>query len=130
MANESIYDIESVEAKAKRAAKQLPDPVGYRILLALPEVKKKTDGGIIRPDEYVGKEAQASIIGFVLKKGPDCYLDKTRFPSGAWCEEGDWVIFRAYSGTRIRIHGQTFCMINDDTVEAVVESPQGIERAV
>lgn len=126
----SIYDIEAVEAKSKRPAKQIPDPQGFKILLALPEVKKKTAGGIIRTDEYTGKEAQASIIGFVLKLGPDCYTDKTRFPNGAWCQEGDWVLFRAYSGTRVKIHGQVFCLINDDTVEAVVEDPTGLERAV
>lgn len=125
-----MYETKTVEQDAKRPARQLPDPRGFRILIALPEIKKKTDGGIIRPDEYVGKEQQASILGFVLKKGPDCYKDPTRFPTGAWCEEGDWILFRAYSGTKLRIHNQEFRLINDDTVEAVVEDPTGFERAV
>lgn len=125
-----MYEVKALEVSAKRAARQLPDPVGYRILIAMPEVKKKTDGGILRTDEYVGKEQQAAIIGFVMKVGPDCYADKTRFPNGPWCKEGDWVMFRAYSGTKIRIHGQDFRMINDDSVEAVVEDPTGFERGV
>ena len=126
----SLYDTDEVVERSKRAARQLPDVQGYRILVALPTVKKKTDGGIIRPDEFVGKEQQASILGFVMKMGADCYADKSRFPNEPWCQEGDWVLFRAYSGTRLLIHGQPFAIINDDTVEAVVEDPTGYERAV
>jgi co-chaperonin GroES (HSP10) len=64
-----------------------------------------------------------------LKMGPDCYKDDRRFPSGAWCKVGDWVVFRAYSGTRMKMYGQEFRLINDDTVEAVVEDPTGVVRA-
>jgi co-chaperonin GroES (HSP10) len=69
------------------------------------------------------------MCGFVLKLGVDAYKDEKRFPSGPYCKEGDWVIFRAYSGTRVKIHDKEFRLINDDTVEAVVEDPRGIERA-
>ena len=61
--------------------------------------------------------------------GPDCYKDYAKFPTGPWCSEGDWVVMRAYSGTRINIHGKEFRLINDDTVEAVVNDPRGIQRA-
>ena len=36
---------------------------------------------------------------------------------------------RAYSGTRMKIHGKEFRIINDDTVEAVVQDPTGIVKA-
>lgn len=123
-----MYEITAAES-AKRKAKQLPEPSGYRILIALPEVKQKTDGGIIRPDELRQKEQQASTLGFVLKMGPDCYADKERFPNGPWCKEGDWVLIRAYAGSKVKIHGKEFRLINDDTVEAVVEDPTGYERS-
>ena len=74
-------------------------------------------------------EETASIIGFVIKMGPDCYKDEKRFPNGAYCKEGDFVIMRAYSGTRMKIHGKEFRIINDDTVEAVVQDPTGIVKA-
>ena len=70
-----------------------------------------------------------TVCAYVLKMGDLCYKDKDKFPLGPWCKEGDWVIFRAYSGTRIRIHGREFRLINDDTVEAVVEDPRGVSRA-
>jgi len=80
------------------------------------------------PDGLVKDESTASIIGFVLKTGPDAYSDKERFPNGAWCKEGDFVIFRSYSGTRFKVSGKEFRLINDDTVEGVVDDPRGYTR--
>ncbi len=108
---------------------KLPEPTGYRLLIALPEIDEKTQGGVIMPDGLVKDESTASIIGFVLKTGPDAYSDKERFPNGAWCKEGDFVIFRSYSGTRFKVAGKEFRLINDDTVEGVVDDPRGYSRA-
>jgi co-chaperonin GroES (HSP10) len=112
-----------------RGAKLLPEPKGYRLLIALPELEEKTDGGVFIPKTRIDQEEVGSITGFVLKMGSMAYQDVNKFPDGAWCKEGDWVIFRAYSGTRIKIHGREFRLINDDTVEAVVEDPRGVSRA-
>lgn len=108
---------------------KLPDPKGYRILIAIPEINKTTQGGVFIPDERRNAEETASLIGYVLKVGNEAYADQNRFPSGAWCKEGDFVIFRSYSGTRFKVHGKEFRLINDDTVEAVVEDPRGYSRA-
>ncbi len=109
--------------------KQLPEPKGWKILVAMPKSKEKTDGGIIKAAQTRDLEDTANIAGYVMKLGPDCYKDERRFPSGAWCKSGDWVIFRAYSGTRIKMYGHEFRLINDDTVEAVVDDPTGVVRA-
>ena len=108
---------------------QLPEPVGYRILIAMPEVDEKTDGGIVKASSTIRDEEVSNICGYVLKLGPDAYVDKSRFPNGPYCKKGDWVVFRAYSGTRLKIYGKEFRLINDDTVEAVVEDPTGVVRA-
>ena len=110
-------------------AKALPEPSGYRLLIALPEVEETTDAGLYIPDERRNAETVASIVGFVLKAGPDAYSDEKRFPNGPWCNEGDWIVMRAYSGTRLSIHGKEFRIINDDSVEAVVQDPRGVVRA-
>ena len=107
---------------------KLSDPSGFRLLIALPEVKEKTEGGIFIPIERRDAEATASIVGFVLKAGPDAYGNKDRFPTGPWCNEGDWIVMRAYSGTRLSIHGKEFRIINDDSVEAVIDDPRGVAR--
>tara|TARA_R100001086_G_scaffold65956_1_gene30640 strand:- start:171 stop:545 length:375 start_codon:yes stop_codon:yes gene_type:complete len=124
MSKKNKNDKQSEEVK-----KQLPDPSGYKILVAMPEVEEKTEGGIVKASTTVRDEEVSNICGFVLKLGPDCYLDKKRFPNGPWCKEKDWVVFRAYSGTRMKLYGKEFRLINDDTVEAVVEDPTGVVRA-
>ena len=108
--------------------KQLPVPTGYHILIGLPEIEEKTEGGIIKAKSTISIEETASVVGFVISMGPDCYKDEKRFPNGPWCKEGDFIIMRAYSGTRISIHGKEFRIINDDTPEAVVDDPRGISR--
>ena len=117
-----------LETEEPSVASQLPEPQGYKILIALPEAEEKSEGGIIMADITRRVEETASIIGFVIKMGPDCYKDEKRFPNGAYCKEGDFVIMRAYSGTRMKIHGKEFRIINDDTVEAIVQDPTGIVR--
>lgn len=110
-------------------ATQLPEPKGYKILCALPEVEDKFANGILKADTTLKTEEHSSVILFVLKMGPDCYGDSSRFPNGAYCNEGDFVLTRAYSGTRFKIHGREFRLINDDSVEAVVQDPRGYTRA-
>ena len=103
---------------------QMPEPSGYKILIALPDIDEATEGGIIKAEETRYVESVATIVGFVLKMGPDCYKDQKRFPSGPWCSEGDFILMRTYTGARFRIHGKDFRLINDDSVEAVVDDPR------
>jgi co-chaperonin GroES (HSP10) len=109
-------------------AKQLPEPKGYRILCALPEADEKFDSGIVKSSETMRNEEVLSTVFFVVKLGPDCYKDEKRFPNGPWCQQGDFILARPNSGTRLKIHGREFRIINDDSVEAVVQDPRGISR--
>tara|TARA_R110001583_G_scaffold7590_1_gene37531 strand:+ start:998 stop:1372 length:375 start_codon:yes stop_codon:yes gene_type:complete len=120
----------SLAKKAENAEKasQLPEPRGYKILIALPEPEEKTEGGIIKSAKSLQEEEVGSITGMVLNLGPDAYADPQRFPSGAFCKEGDWIVMRSYSGTRFKVHGKEFRLINDDSVEAVVQDPRGIGK--
>ena len=113
---------------AEEKARQLPEPKGYRILCAIPEAEKEYDSGLIKADETVRTDELLTTVLFVVKMGPDCYKDETRFPSGAWCKEGDFILVRPNAGTRLVIHGRELRIINDDSVEAVVQDPRGIKR--
>lgn len=106
----------------------VPVPVGYKILVVMPEVEEKSEGGIFFSDLQLERESGALMVGYVLKLGPDAYNDPKKFPGGPWCKEGDFVLFRAYSGTRFKIGKNELRTINDDTVEAVVDDPRGIQR--
>jgi|TARA_R100001460_G_scaffold95118_1_gene137262 chaperonin GroES len=122
-----MYQAVKKETDDKIASK-MPEPKGYRLLISPVEVDEKTEGGVYMPDSLRDAEGIASIIGFVVSMGPDAYKDEKKFPTGPWCKEGDFVIFRSYSGTRFKIHSQEFRLINDDTVEAVVDDPRGYKR--
>jgi co-chaperonin GroES (HSP10) len=110
-------------------AKQMPDPTGWKILCAVPEIDDRFEGTeIVRPDSNKTQEQFATVVLFVIKLGPDAYKDTSKYPSGPWCKEGDFIIARQYSGTRLLIHGKEFRVIYDDQVEAVVQDPRGISR--
>ena len=117
----------SVESEENKA-KQLPEPSGYRILCAIPDIESTYDSGILKADSTKKNEELLATVLFVVKLGPDCFKDPDRFPSGAYCEEGDFVLVRPHAGTRLHIHGKSFRLINDDSVEGVVEDPRGIYR--
>jgi co-chaperonin GroES (HSP10) len=111
-------------------ARQLPRPVGHKILCAVPPAGDTFDDSLIAKASVSQRiEEQTTTVLFVVSLGPDAYKDKDRFPSGPWCKEGDFVLVRAYSGTRFQIHGRDFRMIFDDQVDGTVEDPRGYARA-
>ena len=120
----------SIEAEVgdKEKAAQIPKPTGYHILCAIPEMEKEYESGLVKADETVRLEEILTTVLFVVSLGPDAYKEEIKFPSGAWCKQGDFILVRPNSGSRLVIHGKEFRLINDDTVEAVVEEPRGISR--
>lgn len=109
-------------------AKQIPDPATYHLLCMLPEAKEEYEGGLLKASQTMQYEELLSPVLFVAKIGPDAFKDEKRFPSGPSCKVGDFVLVRPNSGTRMKIHGTEWRIINDDSVEAVVEDPRGIQR--
>jgi co-chaperonin GroES (HSP10) len=125
----SAVDLSALMDKSQEEkATQLPKPSGYRILCAIPEAEEAYDSGIIKSDETRRHDELLTTVLFVVDIGPDCYQDKTRFPNGPWCQQGDFILVRPNAGTRLVIHGREFRIINDDSVEAVVLDPRGIKR--
>ena len=109
---------------------QLPKPVGYRVLVALPQQKDTYEGSnILKTDTAKRLDHIMSIMGLVMDMGDQAYADKERFPTGAWCKQGDYVMFRANTGTRFKINGNEYRLMNDDSIEAVIADPSGIQRA-
>lgn len=117
-----------MDKSQEEKARQLPQPSGYRLLCAIPEQEKEYDSGLIKADETIRYEEVLTTVLFVVEMGPDCYKDDKRFPTGPWCKKGDFVLVRPNAGTRLVIHGREFRIINDDSVEGVVQDPRGIKR--
>ena len=132
------FDLQAIDLSgllnkpAEEKAKQLPDPKTFHLLCVVPEAMEEyadSEVGLIKDSKTMHYEEVLTPVLFVVKVGPDAYKDATRFPSGPSCKVGDFVIVRPNSGTRLHIHGREFRIINDDSVEAVVEDPRGIRRA-
>ena len=126
--NPQVVGAYQMNATDAEKATQLPKPSGYRILCAIPEIEKEFDSGIAKADTTLHYEELLTTVLFVVDMGPDCYKDTNRFPTGPWCKKGDFVLVRPNAGSRLVIHGREFRMINDDSVEGIVEDPRGIRR--
>jgi len=125
----SAVDLSGVlKASPEEKAKQIPDPVTYHLLCMLPEAKEEYEGGLLKASQTMHYEELLSPVLFVAKMGPDAFKDEKRFPSGPSCAVGDFVIVRPNTGTRMKIHGTEWRLINDDSVEAVIQDPRGVQR--
>lgn len=128
------FDVQAVDLSGvlnkpvEDKAKQIPDPKTYHLLCMLPEAKEEYEGGILKSSQTMQYEELLSPVLFVAKMGPDAFKDEKRFPSGPSCKVGDFVIVRPNTGTRMKIHGTEWRIINDDSVEAVIEDPRGVQR--
>jgi co-chaperonin GroES (HSP10) len=119
----------SKEVTEEEVEAQLPKPVGYRVLVAMPEVDDTYgSSGIIKSSKEMHNEHIMSIMGLVLDMGDGAYSDKERFPTGPWCKQGDYVMFRMNTGTRFKVEGVEYRLMNDDSIEAVVTDPRGVTR--
>jgi co-chaperonin GroES (HSP10) len=130
----SEFDVQAIDLSGilnkapEEKAKQLPDPATYHLLCALPDIEETYENGLVKAGTTMHYEEVLSPVLFVVKIGPDAYKDEKRFPSGPSCKVGDFVLVRPNTGTRLKIHGKEFRIINDDSVEGVVEDPRGITR--
>jgi co-chaperonin GroES (HSP10) len=132
----SDFDVAAVDlsgilnTSAEEKAKQIPEPSTYHLLCVLPDIDENYgDSGLVKAGSTMHFEELLSPVLFVVKVGPDAYRDEKRFPSGPSCKIGDFILVRPNTGTRIRIHGKEFRLINDDSVEAVIQDPRGVTRA-
>jgi len=119
----------AMQESTEPRATAMPNPTGWKLLCVVPETAETFDGSaLLKADAYMKSEEAATTVLFVVKLGPDAYSDSAKFPTGAWCKAGDFVLVRTYSGTRFKIHGKEFRLLNDDQIDAVVEDPRGITR--
>jgi len=131
----SEFDVSAVDLSGllnknpEEKARQVPDPATYHILCMLPKAEDEySETGILKSATAMHHEELLSPVLFVAKIGPDAFKDEKRFPSGSSCKVGDFIITRPNTGTRMKIHGTEWRLINDGSVEAVVQAPRGIQR--
>jgi chaperonin GroES len=116
----------AVDSLQETVRNRIPKPTGWRIVLLPYKGAEKTKGGIVLADQTREKQQITTVCAYVLAVGPLAYKDTVKFPEGAWCKEGDWIIFGRYAGARIGLDGGEVRIINDDEVLAVIGDPEDI----
>lgn len=109
---------------------RIPSPTGWRIVVLPFKPPKTTKSGLILAEKAVEKQQVATVCGYVVEVGPLAYADTDKFPEGAWCKKGDWVVFARYAGARINIEGGEIRILNDDEVLATIRDPEDIIHMV
>lgn len=109
---------------------RLPKPTGWRLLVLPFRPPKKTKSGLYLAEQAVERQQVATVCGYVVDVGPLAYSDQDKFPTGAWCAKGDWIVFARYAGARLNIEGGEIRILNDDEVLARISDPADLVHAV
>lgn len=117
-----------VEPEQELTDELIPKPVGYHVLIAMPQIEDTYDGVILKTSQTQHHDSILSMVGLVLDMGDQAYNDEERFPTGPWCTQGDFVMFRANTGTRFKVGKNEYRLMNDDSIQAVVTDPNAIQR--
>jgi co-chaperonin GroES (HSP10) len=123
---EEVVEEKSVEEITSQT-EILPQPTGYRVLILPRGRSAVTDGGIQLVSETIERDTVSSVVGYVISLGPDAYKDPVKFPEGAWCKEGEWVLFGRYAGARFKIDGGELRILNDDEILARIPDPEAVD---
>ena len=66
-------------------------------------------------------------VGKVIVLGDLAYMDKDKFPAGAWCNVGDYVCYGKHTGTKLFYKGVRFILLFDDQITMKVEDPKDLD---
>jgi len=100
---------------------------GFNILVSPVSVKGGTKGGILIPDLIKDYMAYLTTVGKVLAMGDLAYLDKDKFPAGAWCTVGDYICYGKHVGSKLFYKGVRLILLFDDQIIMRVEDPKDLD---
>jgi co-chaperonin GroES (HSP10) len=109
---------------------RIPKPTGWRIVVMPFRPSAQTKGGLLLAKQAIEKQQIATVCGYVVEVGPLAYSDTEKFPGGAWCKKGDWVVFARYAGARINLDDGEIRILNDDEILATIKDPEDIVHMV
>ena len=105
----------------------LPELPGFHILIRPVSVKSQTKGGILLPDSTKDDMSYLTTVGRVVSLGDLAYMDKDKFPAGAWCNVGDYVCYGKHTGTKLLYKGVRFILLFDDQITMKVGDPKDLD---
>ena len=85
-------------------------PLGKRVLVERVEEEKKTESGIIIPDNVKEKPLSGKVVAISDEVKEDKKIN-----------EGDTVVFAKYSGTEIKLSGKEYLVMNTDDILGILK---------
>lgn len=90
-------------------------PLRDRVVIEPIEAEEKTPGGIVLPDNAKEKPVRGKVLavgsGRVLQDGTRLEME---------ISEGDEVIYSKYAGTDVTVDGETYIVLREDDILAVL----------
>jgi chaperonin GroES len=91
-------------------------PLGDRVLVRRTAAEETTKGGIILPDSAKEKPAEGTIIAVGAGR-----LDEHGSRLPLTVKVKDRVLFSSYAGSEIKLDGETYLILSEDEILAVIE---------
>ena len=103
-------------------------PVNWFLLIRERTVARRTDGGVLLPDQAMHGEQVLSYYGEVVAMGPNCFKHAKFSGAGMQCKVGDWVVIGRYAGQKMQLRGsgEIYRMITDDMIMGVTTDPNDL----
>lgn len=91
-------------------------PMGDRVIIASLPQEEKTKGGIILPETAKEKPQQGEVVAVGKGKMTDSgeMLEMT-------VQVGNKVLYGKYSGTEVKIDGETYLIVKESEILAIIE---------
>lgn len=99
-------------------------PLYDRVVVKRLAAETTTKGGIVIPE----KAAEKSTQGEVIAVGDGALLDNGEVRALS-VKAGDRILFGQYAGTEVKIDGETYLIIKESEIFAVVEQEEVQEKA-
>ena len=122
------FKVPKTKEEQEEYINSLPDPSGYRLLIRPFAGPQKTKGGILLADTTIETIQATTVVGLVIKMGNLCYRDKEKFPLGAWCKVGEFIMYGRYAGSRFKNKWGEHRILNDDEIIGVIKNPEDIKH--
>ena len=127
MGNSIKNDLWITDEEEAKDPDVLPELPGYHVLVRPVSVKSKTKGGIFIPDSTRDDMSYLTTVGRVIAVGDLAYIDKNKFPTGAWCKVGDYVSYGKHLGTKLCYKGVRFILLFDDQITMRVQDAKDLD---
>lgn len=109
----------------------LPEPLGWNLLLRPYPIIARTRGGIILNENSVDFMNNMLNVARVVKIGPCCWTQPQHRIDGVqkpWVKVGDFVSYPFHVGATRKFKGVTYKLVGDDEIVEYLPDPQVFEN--